>query len=226
MIWCHEDGDAFDFRVWKKSRRCQYSENGLHDIDATWQPRRVDWNAHACTMMTLLVSGGGRHDWVNLCTVWPSHSKWLSKNSNKSASNFVLSLNIPPRNYLDDSEGFRGWCNECSTNKSVAQMPQKWLRICWKWSTFWKACNKQTPEKVEHVLAAFNKDQRLTGQELEADLGIPKTTGSEILMQEIPENTIRQLTVVPTEDFAQWFEQWKRRWENCVRSQSVYFERD
>ena len=29
-----------------------------------------------------------------MCTVWPSYSKWLSKQSNKSASNFVLSLNI------------------------------------------------------------------------------------------------------------------------------------
>ena len=28
--------------------------------------------------------------------MWPSHSKWLSKLSNESASNFALSLNIPP----------------------------------------------------------------------------------------------------------------------------------
>ena len=53
-----------------------------------------------CTWMinddfTVLVSGGGRHCWVSMCTVWPSHSKWLSKKSNKSASNFVISLNIP-----------------------------------------------------------------------------------------------------------------------------------
>ena len=30
-----------------------------------------------------------------MCTVWPSHSKWLSKYSNESASNFALSLNVP-----------------------------------------------------------------------------------------------------------------------------------
>ena len=29
-------------------------------------------------------------------SVWPSHSKWSSKLSNKSALNFALSLNIPP----------------------------------------------------------------------------------------------------------------------------------
>ena len=44
---------------------------------------------------TVLVSGGGRTPWVSMCTVWPSHSKWLSKCRNESASNFVLSSNIP-----------------------------------------------------------------------------------------------------------------------------------
>ena len=24
----------------------QYNKNGLHDINITWQPRRVDWNVH------------------------------------------------------------------------------------------------------------------------------------------------------------------------------------
>ena len=40
------------------------------------------------------VSGDGKCHWVSMCTVWPSHSKWLSKWSNESASNFALSLNI------------------------------------------------------------------------------------------------------------------------------------
>ena len=30
-----------------------------------------------------------------MCTVWPLHSKWLSEQSNGSASNCALSLNIP-----------------------------------------------------------------------------------------------------------------------------------
>ena len=54
---------------------------------------------------TVLVSEGGRCHWVSMCNVWPSHSKWLSEWSNKSASNFALSLNVPPQNYSDDSEG-------------------------------------------------------------------------------------------------------------------------
>ena len=40
---------------------------------------------------TVLVRGGDRRRWVSMCTAWPSHSKWLSEKSNKSASNFVLS---------------------------------------------------------------------------------------------------------------------------------------
>ena len=42
----------------------------------------------------ILVSRGSRHCWVSTCTVWPSHSKWLSRYSNESATNFVLSMTI------------------------------------------------------------------------------------------------------------------------------------
>ena len=35
-----------------------------------------------------------------------------------------------------------------------------------------------------------------------------------------------QLMAIPTKDFAERFEQWKRCWENCVRSQGAYFEED
>ena len=30
--------------------------------------------------------------------------------------------------------------------------------------------------------------------------------------------------MIPTKDFADCTEQWKRPWENCVRSQGTYFE--
>ena len=39
----------------------------------------------------------------------------------------------------------------------------------------------RTPESVEHVGAAISKDRQLT----EADLGVPETTVSEILMQDL-----------------------------------------
>ena len=44
-----------------------------------------------------------------------------------------------------------------------------------------RPATSRTPENVEHVRAANNKDQRLTVQDPEADLGIPNTTVSEIL---------------------------------------------
>ena len=44
---------------------------------------------------TILVSGGGRHRGVSVWTVCPSHSKWLSEESNESAWDFELSLDIP-----------------------------------------------------------------------------------------------------------------------------------
>ena len=38
---------------------------------------------------------------------------------------------------------------------------------------------------------------------------------------ETQENTMGQLMVIPTKDFAKCCEQWKRHWENCVRSQGA-----
>ena len=46
-----------------------------------------------------------------------------------------------------------------------------------------RPATSRTPENVGRVWAGINKDQRPTVQELEADLGIPKTTTSEFLTQ-------------------------------------------
>ena len=59
----------------------------------------------------------------------------------------------------------------------------------------------RTPESLERVRAATNRDQQRTVRELEAGLGIPKTTVSEISTQGLG-----------------------RKCENCVRSQGAYFE--
>ena len=37
-------------------------------------------------------------------------------------------------------------------------------------------------------------------------------------IDEIQENTMRQLMMIPTKGFAECFEEWKRLWENCVGS--------
>ena len=48
-----------------------------------------------------------------------------------------------------------------------------------------RPATSRTPGNVEHIQAAINKDWQLTVRELEADLGIPKTSGSESLMQDL-----------------------------------------
>src|ERR1700729_3035681 len=48
-----------------------------------------------------------------------------------------------------------------------------------------RPATSRTPENVERVRAANNKDRRLTVRELEKDLGIPKTIVSEILTQDL-----------------------------------------
>ena len=129
------------------------------------------------------VTGGGRHHWVSMCAVWPSHSKWLSKKSNGSVSNFPLSLNIPPQ---DGTEGFWIRCY-----MSAAQM-KVWHK-CFKDGQesvesdphSGRPATSRTSENVERVQSAINKDQQLTVQALEANRGIPKTTVSEVLTQDL-----------------------------------------
>ena len=50
---------------------------------------------------------------------------------------------------------------------------------------FGRPASSRAPENAERVWAATNKDQWLTVRELEADLGIPKTSVSKILMQDL-----------------------------------------
>ena len=45
-------------------------------------------------------------------------------------------------------------------------------------------------------------------------------------INEIQENTMGRLMVIPTKDFVECFKQWQRCWENCVRSQGAYIEGD
>ena len=48
-----------------------------------------------------------------------------------------------------------------------------------------RPATSRTSENVERVQSAINKDQQLTVQALEANLGIPKTTVSEVLTQDL-----------------------------------------
>ena len=48
-----------------------------------------------------------------------------------------------------------------------------------------RLATSRTPENVERVQAAINKDQQLAVREIEADMRIPKTTVSKSLTQDL-----------------------------------------
>ena len=68
----------------------------------------------------------------------------------------------------------------------------------------------RTPENVECVWAAINKDFWLSPK-----LKSPLKRKRFQIINEIQENTMGQLMAIPTKDFAEYSEQWKRCWENC-----------
>ena len=79
-----------------------------------------------------------------MCTVWPSHSKWLNKQSNKSASKFALSLNIPPWKLF-------GWLRR----------PQLWA------SGDWQLHPNNEPDHALHLMQRFLVRHQIT-QETQA----------------------------------------------------------
>ena len=105
---------------------------------------------------------------------------------------------------MDDSEVFRGRRNECSTNERVAQILQRRLRICCKWSTF---CNKQNTREC----STWPLQPRSGALQL---LAFPQT----------------KITIDRQEILGHWWDSGKYDggtdgvWENCVRSQGTYFE--
>ena len=81
----------------------------------------------------------------------------------------------------------------------------------------------RTPENVQHVQAAINKDWRLTVRELEADLGIPKPTVSDIFdTGSWHEMCYGKICFASSSTRAEGTS--GCHWENCVRSQGAYFE--
>ena len=58
-----------------------------------------------------------------------------------------------------------------------------------------RPATSRTPENVEYVLAAINKDRQLTVQKLEADPGVPKTTVSNISTQSLGMECIMAMSI-------------------------------
>ena len=66
----------------------------------------------------------------------------------------------------------------------MTQMLQRWSRSVDSDPHSGRPATSRPPENVEPVRAEISKDWWLTVRELEADLGISKTTVSEILVQD------------------------------------------
>ena len=61
--------------VQKKSSYCEYNKNSSRDINnLAAKDSRLECTCMNNDNFTVLVSRGGRHCQVSMCTVWPSHS--------------------------------------------------------------------------------------------------------------------------------------------------------
>jgi len=45
-------------------------------------------------------------------------------------------------------------------------------------------------------------------------------------VEEVREKTTETLKAITLQEFQNCFEQWKKRWDNCIDSQGEYFEGD
>ena len=86
---------------------------------------------------------------------------------------------------LEDIRCFRELCNEGSANKVCHRLSKDSQESVESDPRTGRAATSRTPENVERIWAAINEDQRVTVRELEADLGIPKTTVSETVTQDL-----------------------------------------
>ena len=143
-------------------------ESGLHEqwwLHCTSQWGAVDAVEWACVLCGHCI----QNDWVsrgtNLICIKLQHSSgetiWL----------------------VQKAFGMMQWVQH--KLKCVKHLLQRWSRTSWKWPTFERPPTSRTPVNVEHVQAAISKDQWLTVREVEAHLGIPNTTASEILMENL-----------------------------------------
>ena len=149
---------------------------------------------------TVLVSGGSRCPWVSACTVWLSHSKWLSEWSNESASDFALSLNTCLRKLLG---GFG--------------RPQLWA------TGDGQLHHNKVPTHASHLVKSFLVKHQITQVTqpsyspglVPCDFWLFPKLNSLLkrnrfqIISDIQENMTGQ-----TDD----------DWENCVRSQGAYLE--
>ena len=150
---------------------------------------------------TVLVNVSWGCCWVSICTVWPLRSKWLSKESNKSASNFALSLSIPLQKLL------------------------RWFKRLPLWATGdWQLYHNTAPAHASHMEQVFLqniKSPRWLSPH-KAQMWHPKTLA-------FPKSKItfeREEISDPWWDSGKYNEATDGKWNNCVRSQGAFFEGD
>ena len=148
-----------------------------------------------------MVSGGSRRYWVSMCTVWPSHSKSLSELSNRSASNFALSLNIPLWKLLAWFRRLQLWAAG-DWQPHHDNVPTH--GTCLMQSFF---VNIKSPRWLSRIRPRFGTLQLLV---------FPKTK----ITFEREEISDHQW------DSGKYDGAADGDWENCVRSQAAYFEGD
>ena len=137
-----------------------------------------------------------------MCTVWMSHSKWLSEQINKSASHFVLSLNIPPWKLL-------GWFRRLSL-----------------WATGdWQLHHDNVPAHASRLMQRFFAKHQIT-QVTQPSL---QPTFGALWLLAFPKTKItferEEISHCPW-DSGKYKGAADGHWENCVGSQGAYFKRD
>ena len=136
-----------------------------------------------------------------MCTVWPLHSKWLSKQSNESASNFVLSLNIPLWKLF------------------------RWFRRLQLWAAGDRQLHhNSTPTHASHLMLFFGKTSNDPG--VSAPLQ-PRFGALQLLAFLKTKITFEREEISNCQrNSGKYDRAADGDWENCVRAQDTYLEGD
>ena len=136
-----------------------------------------------------------------MCTVCPSNSKWLSEQSNESASNFALSLNILPQKLFI-------WFIR----------PQLWA------TGDWQLHHDNAPAHASCLIHSFF-GKTSNHPDDSAPLQ-PRFGALQVLVFPKTKITFEREEISDCWWDAGKYEVADGNWENCVRSQGAYFEGD
>jgi len=125
----------------------EYLKNRWPDLDVPWQPVGGDLTGiHEQSLSAGARQSAVRCRWLNLCTVWPSHSKWPSQQISESASMRLPILQLSCRLFF--------WQNIASPRSLSTPTAQLWLprtygfpkakNYRWKWGDLWMRWSHST----------------------------------------------------------------------------------